>query len=59
MSSVVGQAVDGTKVAANASSNRSYDAEGLRGLLDRVEKAIADLEARTKLGRDWLLPSVW
>ena len=51
--------MDGTKVAANASSNRSYDAEGLRGLLDRVEKAIADLEARTKLGRDWLLPSVW
>ena len=28
------QAVDGTKVVANASLNRSYDAEGLRGLLD-------------------------
>ena len=27
------QAVDGTKVVANASLNRSYDAEGLRGLL--------------------------
>ena len=25
------QAVDGTKVVANASLNRSYDAEGLRG----------------------------
>ena len=29
------QAVDGTKVVANASVNRSYDAEGLRGLLDQ------------------------
>ena len=28
------QAVDGTKVVANASLNRSYDAEGLRGLLE-------------------------
>ena len=27
------QAVDGTKVVANALVNRSYDAEGLRGLL--------------------------
>ena len=26
--------------SANASLNRSYDAEGLRGLLDRVERAI-------------------
>ena len=38
------QAVDGTKVVANASVNRSYDAEGLRGLLDRLERAITDLE---------------
>ena len=38
-------AVDGTKVVANASVNRSYDAEGLRGLLKRLERAIADLEA--------------
>ncbi len=28
------QAVDGTKVASNASVNRSYDAAGLRGLLE-------------------------
>ena len=37
------QAVDGTKVVANASLNRSYDAEGLRGLLERLESAITDL----------------
>ena len=45
------QAVDGTKVVANASLNRSYDAEGLRGLLDRVERAIEDLEAQNGSGR--------
>ena len=46
------QAVDGTKVVANASVNRSYDAEGLRGLLDRLDKAIADLEAQNEAGED-------
>ena len=46
------QAVDGTKVAANASLNRSYDAKGLRGLLDRVERAIGDLEAENEAGED-------
>ena len=46
------QAVDGTKVAANASVNRSYDAEGLRGLLDRLERAIADLEAQNEAGEE-------
>ena len=45
-------AVDGTKVVANASVNRSYDAEGLRGLLDRLERAIADLEAQNEEGED-------
>ena len=44
------QAVDGTKVVANASLNRSYDAEGLRGLLARVERAIGDLEAQNEAG---------
>ena len=38
------QAVDGTKVAANASSGRSYDAEGLATLLERLDRAIAELE---------------
>ena len=46
------QAVDGTKVVANASLNRSYDAEGLRGLLERLERAIADLEAQNEAGED-------
>ena len=46
------QAVDGTKVVANASVNRSYDAEGLRGLLDRLERAITDLEAQNEAGEE-------
>ena len=46
------QAVDGTKVVANASVNRSYDAVGLSGLLERLEKAIADLEAQNEEGED-------
>ena len=46
------QAVDGTKVVSNASVNRSYDAEGLRGLLDRLERAIADLEAQNEAGEE-------
>ena len=33
------QAVDGTKVAANATRDRTYDAERGRRLLDRLEKA--------------------
>ena len=46
------QAVDGTKVVANASVNRSYDVEGLRGLLERLERAIEDLEAQNEGGED-------
>ena len=46
------QAVDGTKVVANAAKNRSYDAEGLRRLLERLERAIADLEAQNEAGED-------
>ena len=38
------QAVDGTKVVANASSSRSYDAKGLAKLLERLDQAIAELE---------------
>ena len=44
--------MDGTKMVANASVNRSYDAEGLSGLLDRLERAIADLEAQNEAGED-------
>ena len=46
------QAVDGTKASSNASVNRSYDAAGLRGLLERLERAIADLEAQNEAGED-------
>ncbi len=46
------QAVDGTKLVANAAPYRSYDAEGLRQLLVRVEKAIGDLEAQNEGGED-------
>ena len=46
------QAVDGTKVGANASIDRTHNAEELRRLLDRVEKAIADLEAQNEAGED-------
>ncbi len=44
--------MDGTKVASNASVNRNYDAAGLRGLLERLERAIADLEAQNEAGED-------
>ena len=44
------QAVDGTKMAASASAYRSYDAERLAQLLDRVDRAIADLEAQNEGG---------
>jgi transposase len=40
------QAVDGTKVSGNASKARSYTAQGLTKLYERVEAAIADLEAQ-------------
>ena len=42
------QAVDGTKVAANASGDRTYDAEGLGRLLKRLDGAIAEMEAHNE-----------
>ena len=45
---LVVQAVDGTKVAANASSCRSYDAKGLAKLMERLDRAIAELEDRNE-----------
>ncbi len=44
------QAVDGTRIAANASKDRTFDAKGLGRLLDRVEAAILDLEAQNATG---------
>ena len=46
------QAVDGTKVDANVARDRTYNAEELGRLLNRVEKAIADLEAQNEAGED-------
>ena len=46
------QAVDGTKVSANASVYRTHNAEELRQLLNRVEAAIRDLEAQNEAGED-------
>ena len=46
------QAVDGTKIAGNAAKARTYDAEGLRRLLERTDGAIADLEAQNATGGD-------
>ena len=46
------QAVDGTKVGANAAGDRTYDAAGLNRLLERTEAAIAELEAQNEGGDD-------
>ena len=46
------QAVDGTKVRANAAKDRTYDAEGLRRLLGRLEETIDELEAQNESGDD-------
>ena len=46
------QAVDGTKVGANATGARSLDAEELGRLLRRLEKAITELEAQNEAGED-------
>ena len=42
------QAVDGTKVVADASSSRSYDAAALARLLEWLDQAIADLEEQNQ-----------
>ena len=46
------QAVDGTKIAGNASRDRTLNAKGLRRLLARVEAAIKDLEGQNSAGGD-------
>jgi len=42
------QAVDGTKITANASKHRTYDAKKLMSLLERTAAAIAQLEAQNE-----------
>ena len=46
------QAVDGTKLAANAALRRTVDEEKLHLLLDQVERAIRELEAQNQGGDD-------
>ena len=50
------QAIDGTRVGANAALGRTYDAIGLERLLARTEAAIADLEAQNEAGEDQVPP---
>ncbi len=46
------QAVDGTKVAANADKGRTYDADGLKKFLQRVEDRIRELEHENEAEND-------
>ena len=46
------QAIDGSKIAANAAKERTYDAKGLQKLLERTEKSIQELEKENETGND-------
>jgi transposase len=46
------QAVDGTKIPANAARDRNYDVSELERLLERTEKAIAEMETQNESGED-------
>jgi transposase len=46
------QAIDGTKIPANASRDRNYDAAELRRLLERTELAIEEMETQNEAGED-------
>lgn len=46
------QAVDGTRIAGSAARERSLTVDGLEGLLERTQIAIADLEAQNVGGED-------
>jgi len=46
------QAVDGTKIAANAAKDRTYNREALKSLLAQTEAAIEDLETQNEKGGD-------
>ena len=46
------QAVDGTKIPANAARDRNYDASELERLLERADKAISEMEAQNESGED-------
>jgi transposase len=46
------QAIDGTKLQTNAAKDRTYDAKGLRRLLDRTETVNEELEKQNEAGDD-------
>ena len=46
------QAVDGTRLAANAAADQSYTGEKLEQLLERVDEAIEELESQNEGGED-------
>jgi transposase len=46
------QAVDGTKIQANAARERTYDTKGLQQLLKRTEAIIQELEDQNEGGND-------
>jgi transposase len=46
------QAVDGTKIQANAAKDRTYDAEGLQQLLKRTDIVIQEMEKQNEAGDD-------
>jgi transposase len=46
------QAVDGSKIGANAAKERTYDKNSLAKLSERIEKAIEELEKENESGND-------
>jgi transposase len=46
------QAIDGTKIAANAAKERFYDAKGLEKLLEHTERIIKELEQENEESND-------
>jgi hypothetical protein len=52
------QAVDGTKIAGNASKKRTYNAVELQRLLERTETAIVELEGQNEGGDDAPAPKL-
>jgi len=46
------QAIDGTKLQANASKDRTYAAKGLQRLLERTDIVIEELEKQNEAGDD-------
>lgn len=46
------QAIDGTKLQANAAKDRTYDTKGLQRLLERTDTVIEELEKQNEAGDD-------